>query len=222
MNVQGKNTLTTISAAKLIASIFGVLSGLGGILHGVGEILQGNVVPDGMFIESWTQGPIAAHMGGDPAMTIVPNLLVTGILALIVSITVIVWSAAYVHRKHGGLILLLLSIVMFLVGGGFGPPTLGLLAGVGGLGINAPYTWWRTHLHAKVQRFLAALWPWVFGVCLINGVFLIIGHVIGVVIFGMTNSAVFLNSFFLAVLLLFFSILTGVAYDIQLIQKNRT
>ena len=221
MNTQGRNAVAAISAARFIASIFGVLSGLGGLLHGVGEVFQGNVVLESMFIESWTQGPIATHMGGDPAITIIPNLLITGILALIISGTTIVWSVAYVHRKHGGLILLGLAIVMLLVGGGVGPPTHGLLAGIGGLGINASYTWWRTHLHANVQCFMAALWPWVFGVCVINGVFLTIGHVIGVVFFGMTNAAVFLNSFFLAVALLFISILLGIAYDIQRIRENR-
>lgn len=222
MNIQGRNTVAAISAARLIASIFGVLSGLGGILHGIGEVLQGNVVPESIFIESWTQGPIAAHMGGDPAITIIPNLLVTGIVALIVSGITIVWSVAYVHRKkYGGLILLLLAILMLLGGGGVGPPTLGVLAGIGGLGINTSYTWWRTHLSANVQRFLAVLWPWVFGVCVINGVFLTIGHVIGVVFFEMTNAAVFLNSFLLAVALLFISILLGIAYDIQRIRENR-
>lgn len=60
-------------AANIIASIFGVLGGLGGITHGIGETLQGNVVPEGIIINSWTQGPIAANMGGEPGMTIVPN-----------------------------------------------------------------------------------------------------------------------------------------------------
>lgn len=78
--MEGKNALTTISAERLVASIFGVLSGLGGITHGVDETLQGNVAPDGIVINSWTQGAIATNMGGEPAMTIVPNLMVTGIL----------------------------------------------------------------------------------------------------------------------------------------------
>ena len=202
-------------AARWLASIFGVLGGLGGILHGVGEILQGNVAPEGIFIESWTRGPIAAHMGGDPAVTIIPNILVTGILALILSTAAIVWSVAFVHRKRGGLVLLLLSMGMLLAGGGVGPPTLGILAGIGGLGINSPYTWWRTHLRAGLRRFLARLWPCIFGVCVANGVFLVIGHVILVFFLGFHNAEIFTNSFLFAVLLLLLSIVTGVAYDIQ-------
>jgi hypothetical protein len=213
--MEGKNALTTISAASVVASIVGVLSGLGGLTHGIGETLQGNVAPDDIIINSWTQGPIATNMGGEPAMTIVPNLLVTGTLTIIVSLAVIVWSVAFVRRKHSGLILLLLSIALLLVGGGFGPPIIGVLAGVGGLGINAPYTWWRTHLPINVRRVLAGLWPWVFGVCVLNGVFLVVGSVILVYFFGLNNPDLFVASFFFAIVSLLFGILTGVAYDIQ-------
>jgi hypothetical protein len=213
--MEGKNALTSISAAKVTASIFGVLSGLGGITHGVGEVLQGNVAPDGIIINSWTQGPIATNMGGEPGMTIVPNLLGTGVLTIIVSLAAIIWSVAFVQRKHGGLILILLSIAMLLVGGGFGPPIIGILAGVAGLGINAPYTWWRTHLPVNTRRVLARLWPWVFGICMLNGVFLVIGSVVLVYLFGVNNPDLFTNSFFFVVLSLPLTILIGVAYDIQ-------
>jgi hypothetical protein len=70
----GNHAPSTISALRIVASTFGVLAGVGGLTHGVGEVLQGNVAPDGIFIDSWTQGPIATNMGGDPAMTIVPRI----------------------------------------------------------------------------------------------------------------------------------------------------
>jgi hypothetical protein len=213
--VKGKNILTNISAARMYASLFGVLAGLGGLTHGPGEILQGNVAPEGIVINSWTVGPIAAHMGGDPGMTIIPNFLITGMLTIIVSLAVIVWSAAFVQRERGGLILILLSIAMLLVGGGFAPPIIGVLAGVAGLGIEASFTWWRAHLSTSVRRLLATLWPWVFGVCAIVGLFLVIGHVVLVGFFGMTNSTVFVYSFFFIVLSFPLAIFTGVAYDIQ-------
>jgi len=148
-------------------------------------------------------------------MTIVPNLLVTGILTIAVSVAVIVWSAAFVQRKHGGLVLLLLCLAMLLVGGGFGPPIIGILAGVAGLGINAPYTWWRTHLPTRTRRLLATLWPWVFAICAMNGVFLVIGSVILVYFFEVNNPDLFTNSFFFSVPSLLLCIFTGVAYDIQ-------
>ena len=174
------------SAARLNASTFGFLCGLGGITHGVGEMLQGNVTPSGIFMNSWTQGPIATNMGGEPAMTIVPNLLFTGLLTIILSLATIVWSVMFVQRKHGGLVLILLSIAMLLVGACFAPPIVGILAGVAGLGINAR-TWWGTRLPISIQHFLARSWPWVFGICLINGIFLVVGSIILVYFFDLNN-----------------------------------
>lgn len=207
--------MINISAARIAASTFGVLAGLGGMTHGVGEVLQGNVAPGGIFINSWTQGPIATNMGGEPGITIVPNMLVTGVLTIIVSLAVIIWSLSFVQRKHGGPVHVLLSIAMLLVGGGIGPPVLGMLAGVAGLGIHAPHTWSREHLPVRVRRFLAGSWPWVFGVCAINGVFLVVGSVILVYLFELNNPDLFVGSFFFAVVSLLVTVLTGVAYDIR-------
>ena len=202
------------SAAKGTALAFGILAGLGGLTHGIGEVLQGNAKPDGMIIDSWTQGPIATNMGGEPGMTIVPNLLVTGILTILVSLAVMV-CAASVRNKNGGRVLLLLSVIMLLVGGGFGPPIIGILAGVAGTGIGAPSTWWSKRLAASVWRFLGTLWPWVFGVAVINGVFLVIGSLILVYFCDLNNPELFVNSFFFSVLSLLLTIFTGRAYDIR-------
>jgi len=202
------------SAARLTASIFGVLSGLGGLLHGVGEILQGNVAPSGVVIDSWVQGPIATNMGGEPGMTIVPNLLITGILTVAVSMATIVWSIGFVQRKWGGRVLILLAGAMLLVGGGFGPPILGILAGVAGLGVARRNAGWWARCRPGTRRFLARLWPWVFGVCVANGVFLVVGSVILVFAFDVNNPDLFTNSFFFAVLTLLLSIVTGTARDV--------
>lgn len=204
-----------INPAKAVAAIFGVLAGIGGMLHGIGEILQGNVAPTGLIIESWAVGPIAEHMDGDPAFTIVPNILITGILAITVSLAVIVWSVAFLERKRGGLILLLLSLILFLLGGGFGPPTLGILAGVAGLGIHASHAWFSSWLPMNLRTYLALSWPWIFTITVVNGIFLIVGHIILVFLFGFANADLFLFSFFFAVFSLILSMLTGVAYKIQ-------
>lgn len=213
--MKDKNALTTFSAARIVTSIFGILAGLGGLIHGIGEVLQGNVAPDGFWIYSWTKGPIVTNMGGEPGITIIPNLLVTGILTLIVSLSLMIWAAAFVQRKNGGWILILLSVIMLLVGGGVGPPIMGILAGVSGLGINAPLTWCRKHLSLNLRRLLAGLWPWIFGIGVINGVFLVIGSVILVYFFDLNNPDLFTNSFFFSILFLLLMILTGRAYDIQ-------
>ena len=212
--MENKSTRTNQSAARIMASTFGFLSGMGGITHGVGEMLQGNVTSSGIVINSWTQGPIATNMGGEPAMAIVPNLLVTGLLTIFFSLATIVWSVLFVQRKHGGLVLILLSITMLLVGAGFAPPIMGILAGVAGLGINAR-TWWGTRLPINIQHFLAKSWPWIFGICLVNSVFLVVGSIILVYFFDLNNPDLFVNSFFFAIVFLLLSIFTGAAYDVQ-------
>lgn len=213
--------LRNTSAARLVASVFGVLAGIGSLIHGIGEVLQGNIAPTGIFIPSWTQGPIATNMGGEPGITIVPNLLGTGILTIIVSLTIIIWAAAFITKKNGSRILILLSVIVLLVGGGIAPPIIGILAGVAGIGINAKLTWWRKHLSVSLQQFLAALWPWIFAIAVIIGVFLVIGSVILVYFFNFNNPELFTNSFFLSVILLLLMILTGRAYDIQKQEQSK-
>jgi hypothetical protein len=128
---------------------------------------------------------------------------------------VIVWSAALAQRKNGGWALIALSIAMLPVGGGFGPPIIGILAGVAGTGIRSPLTGWRRRVAVGVGHLLARLWPWVFGACAASAVFLVVGSVILVCCFGVNNPHLFSNTFYFVVLSLPLTILTGVAYDIQ-------
>ncbi|HBY98479.1 MAG: hypothetical protein M5U01_38670 [Ardenticatenaceae bacterium] len=92
-------------------------------------------------------------------MAIIPTFLVTGLLAIVVSLLVLVWVAAFVQRKHGGPVLMLLSVVQLVVGGGFTSPFFGVVAGIARTKMNAPLIWWRAHLSAGGVRFLAKLWP---------------------------------------------------------------
>ena len=122
-----------ISRTRAAASIIGVFAGVAGASHGPGEMLQGNVAPSGIMIEAW---PELTSLAGEPAMTIIPSFLVTGVLAIILGLLVAVWAAAFVHRKNGGVVLILLSVMMLLVGGGIAPPIFGILAGIIGTRIK--------------------------------------------------------------------------------------
>jgi len=150
------------SATRIVASTLGVYGGLLGLEHGYFETLQGGVAPNGIMMSAIgppCQASTAWH-GCEPAMTIIPNFFVTGVLAVIVSLIVVIGAAAFVQRKYGGLALILLSLIQLLVGGGFIPIPVIIIAGVVGTRIHAPLTWWRAHLSARSRRFLAALWPW--------------------------------------------------------------
>jgi hypothetical protein len=101
-----------ISATRVTVSTFGALAGLAGVEHGVGEVLQGNIAPDGVMIQSWPEPELFGIVAEEPAMTIVSNLLGTGILAILVSLIFLAWTILFAQRKHGGQDLILLSIVM--------------------------------------------------------------------------------------------------------------
>ena len=214
--MNNKASVTGFSALRITASLFGILAGLGGITHGIGEVLQGNKATENIWIYSWAQGPIATNMGGEPGLTIVPNFLITGILCLAVSLAVIIWAALFVGKKMGGIILIGLCIAMLLVGGGVGPPFIGILAGITGTGINSRFAWWRSHIPFNFRQFLARLWAWVFGVCAGSGVLLVIGSVILVYFFDVNNPNFFTNIFYFTLLALIITTLTGVAHDIQI------
>jgi hypothetical protein len=117
-------------STSLFASTFGAIMALAGIEHGFGEVLQGNVAPKGVVFLSWPDSAFFRSLGGEPAMTIIPNLLVTGVLAILFSLALLIWATMFVQRKNGGFVMILISIAMLLVGGGIFPPILGILFGV--------------------------------------------------------------------------------------------
>ena len=211
--MKNRAVVNKLSGAIMVATLFGVLAGIGGLTHGVGELLQGNTAPAGIIINSWTQGPIATNMGGEPAMTIAPNLFLTGVLNSLVSLATIIWATVFVQRKNGGRVLIGLSVLMLLVGGGFGPPIIGILAGVAGTGIHASSPGLRMRLFGDNGRYAAILWPWLFATAAVSGIFLVIGSLILVFFFGLDNDQLFLNTFYLTILSLFFTVLMTPAYD---------
>lgn len=126
------------SATRVVASTFGVLVGLAGIEHGYFELLQGDVRPGSIMIEAIGPAQRFWEYGTERALTIIPSFLVTGILAMVFGLLVVIWAGAFVHRKNGAGVLLLLSIMLFLVGGGFGPIFLAILASATATRIDKP------------------------------------------------------------------------------------
>ena len=160
-------TLHSIDAVKTTAAGFGVYAGLLGMEHGDFEALQGNIVPKELKIFAVSPFELPFPFGHEPAMTVVPNFLVTGILAIAVGLAIILWSAAFLHRQHGAAVLFLLSVLLLLVGGGFGPISLLIASCIGSTRINQSLTWWRSHFPVSLQRTLANLWPWFFAAALL-------------------------------------------------------
>ncbi len=148
-------------------------------------------------------------------MTVVPSFLLTGILAVIFGILVVTWSGAFVQRRLGASVLLVLTVTLFLVGGGFAPIFLSILAVAAATRIDRPLTWWRAHLPASVRGFLAKLWPGI----LITFV-IVFWSAVGIQIFGLplgvaaTTSLVQIFSVIM-VALMPIVVIVGLAYDTQ-------
>jgi len=198
-----------ISATRIVASTVGAFAGLLGVEHGFFETLQGNVATSGLVIDAIGHQANSVFQGSEPALTIIPNFFVTGVLAIIVSLIVIIWAAAFVERKNGGLVLILLSIIQFLVGGGVAPLSIAIIAGLVATRINKPLSWWRAHLSVDSRRLLAKLWPWS-----LIAFFILAFIDLEIAIFG--NNANLINilpPFMFG--LLFLSIIVGFVYDIQ-------
>ena len=127
-------------STRVASSFLGVYAGLLGATHGFFETMQGHRAPDHLSIAAI--GPPceakAIWHACLPAMTIVPNFLLTGVLAIAVSLAVGLWSALFIERKQGGLVLLLLAVLMMLVGGGFVPAWAGVTAGLSRFRLDAP------------------------------------------------------------------------------------
>ena len=152
-------------ATKTVAAWLGIVAGIAGLEHGYFEILQGNTRPASLAFPSMGAPCVPEQIWNacEPAMSILPNFLITGILAMLLGLAMMVWSAAFVQRKNGGLVLILLSIALLLFGGGFFPPVIGIIGGAAGTKINKPLT----RKPGSITRFAAILWPWPLVVFLV-------------------------------------------------------
>lgn len=206
---------------RALAAAGGVLAGIGGFVHGIGEVLQGSGSPGGIIFESWTTGGIASNLGGEPAMSLVPDLLVSGLLTLGVSVGVAWWSLSFADHRHGGRGLAGLSVLMLLVGGGFGPPVLGLLAALVLGAANRSRHHAATWAHGRVGQGLADAWPTLFWLCLADYAFLTLGSVVAGIVLDVDISSAFVYGLFFAVLAMPAAALAGTAYEALLPRSSR-
>lgn len=197
------------SARQIFVAVMGGLMGLAGLEHGIGEILQGNVKPDGIMILSWPDSAFFQSLGGEPAMTILPNVLVTGILAVFFSVLFAGWSVFFAQRKHGGLVLMLLAVPMLLFGSGIFPPILGALIGAGVLASTKEYGMQVTGL----RRLIGQGWRWIFAACCLAWLALFPGVAVLSYFFGVDRVDVTLAVMISAFVLLFLAYWSGIQHD---------
>lgn len=168
VDLEDNKNLIRNSATRIYSSTLGVLVGLAGVEHGILEILQGNIKPDGIMIDAIGPDQKLWELASETALTIVPSFLISGILSIILGVLVVIWAYAYIDRKHGAIVFLFLSIALFLVGGGFAPIFLTLLAFIAAIRINKPLHFWRSRVPSSLRSTFAELWPWTLIVSVVS------------------------------------------------------
>jgi hypothetical protein len=148
-----KNTATPNNCTKIFVVIMGVLTGLTGAMHGLAETMQGNKP---------TEGLVLAGIG---AVTLIPNYLYTGIIAVLAGICIIIWTITSIHKKHGPAVYLALSVLLFLSGGGVALILGFLVTWTLATRIDKPLTWWRKVLDERSGKALSAMWKFSFISC---------------------------------------------------------
>jgi hypothetical protein len=172
-------------ATRTVVAGFGAVVAIAGLEHGIGELLQGPVAPDALLIESWPDAAAFEVLSGEPAMTVIPNLLVAGLVTVLVASAFGTWAVAFAGRRHGGLVLIGLSVLLLLVGGGLAPPLIGVILGLAATRIGASS---RTPA-GTFGRALARLWSWALAIGVLAYLGLFPGLVLASALFGLEEPA---------------------------------
>lgn len=85
--------------------------------------------------------------------------VVVAALGALVGATMVVWSVSFSGGRHGGTVLVALSVLLLLLGGGLAPPAMGLVLGV----IAARPETSRGRPPGPLLRRIAPAWPWLLG-----------------------------------------------------------
>jgi len=206
-------------ATRITVATLGTIFGISGMSHGFFEILQGNVPTGGLFISAIGEAQKMWPHGNEPAFTLIPNFLMTGIAAMIVGLAIIIWSLGFVHKKNGPVVFILLFILLLMVGGGVAQilffPWIWLVS----TRINKPLVWWRKILPVKIQKPLGKLWPWSL---IISSALLVFVLEIGVTGFVPTVNdpdvvlSIMLSCLGMEVVVLPLTFVSGFAHDIAM------
>lgn len=150
------------AATRAIASTLGVLVGIGSIEHGVLECLQGVRPTPGLIVNalgpgySWT----VWKQGGEGAFTLIPNFLITGLVATLVGLLIILWSLWRLHARSGPAIFLILGMASLLTGGGVAQIVLFTITWAVATCIHGSLAFWQRTIPKGLRSILGVVWPW--------------------------------------------------------------
>ena len=141
-------------ATTTSVTVVGLLVAMAAAEHGVGEIVQRPRLDEGPFIESWPHAAVFEQLAGEPAMTLLPDPVVTGVATVLLSVLFAWVSVRNGTRRRAGAHLMVLSAGLLLCGGGLAPPLMGALLAA------TWYTGRRAHGPGpgRLRRHLAQRW----------------------------------------------------------------
>ena len=204
-------------ARRITSLVLCTLLGISGINHGFFEAIQGWKPTSGLVVQAIGEAQRMWPHGTEEALTVVPNFFITGTLAMCAGLAIIIWSIGFIHKKYGTLILLLLFIILFLVGGGIAQVVFFLPTWAYSTRMNKPLRWWKRILSGGAGKRLSSTWKWSLAAC---SLFFLLALEIAIVGFfpGITNQDTLLYVCwgFLALswILMNVSFVSGFAHDI--------
>jgi hypothetical protein len=102
-------------------------------MHGYYEIVNGHKNPGGIFFDAISGNSLATAFNGWPgwpAISTIPDLLITGIVVFIIDVILVVWFLVFINHKKWMVVLAGLAVLLCIFGGGFMPPFLSITAGL--------------------------------------------------------------------------------------------
>lgn len=114
-------------ATTTTVTVVGLLVAMAAAEHGVGEVMQRPTLRDGAFIASWPDTAVFEQLGGEPAMTLLPDPVLAGAVTITLSLLFAWVAVRNGSLRHADAALLVLSGGLLLTGGGLAPPLIGVL-----------------------------------------------------------------------------------------------
>ena len=139
---------------RTLTPFLGIVAGIESSLHGIGEMRQGAASPSGLLFDSWVDSRFAEQMRGEPALTLIPHLFITGVVCVALTTALVTWSLIPLPTRRRGVGQLILSTALLLVGGGIAPPVMGALGAFSALALSRPA---KSGRNARARGFLHAL-----------------------------------------------------------------
>ena len=217
-------TISHSSATRVIVKTIGVIFGLAGFNHGFFEFLQGNRPTNGLIIQAIGKAQRFWPLGTEEAFTIIPNFLISGLLSMVLGLTIVIWSLRFIQTQHGRAVFLGLFVLLFLVGGGIGQIAFFIPAWAFATRMNKPLIWWRKVLPPSTWPFLSKLWIIIL---VLSSLVVIAGLEIAILGYvpGMTDPERLQNTGLILVLLSailnVIAFIAGFGHDLKRIAQNR-